>query len=186
MADVYAVFGTLLALGIAFPGLLTGFWLLAPEAVGRARQRVERTPDRRLFLGLGASILTILLVSLLSAVPLGLFKLLGAILAFAALAVATVGAAGTASAMAARLQRVMGGNLSGAAAFVRSAIALELAAVFPLVGWFAVLPVCLVASYGAGLFSLLHWMPRSAVVPPRNPLSRRSDPCRWTAGRSSG
>ena len=28
MADVYAVFGTLLALGIAFPGLLTGGWLL--------------------------------------------------------------------------------------------------------------------------------------------------------------
>lgn len=169
MADVYAVFGTLLALGIAFPGMLTGFWLLAPDGVGRARQRLETTPYRSLFLGLGAAILTILLVSLLSAVPLGLFKLLGAILAFAALAVATIGAAGTASAMAARLQRVMGGNLTGAAAFVRSAIALELAAVFPLVGWFMVLPLCLMASYGAGLFSLLHWMPRSAVATAAEP-----------------
>ena len=38
-------------------------------------------------------------------------------------------------------EQVMGGNLSGVAAFVRSAIALELAAAFPLVGWFAVLPL---------------------------------------------
>ena len=170
MADVYAVFGTLLALGIAFPGLLAGFWLLAPEPVGRARQRLERTPYRSLFFGLGALILTILLVSLLSAVPLGLFKLLGAILAFAALAVATVCAAGTASDMGGGLRQGLRRHLSGAAAFVRSAIALELAAVFPLVGWFAVLPLCLVASYGAGLFSLLHWMPRSAVNAAAEPV----------------
>ena len=51
MADVYAVFGTLLALGIAFPGLLTATWLLFPGAVGRATLRVSATPARSFFFG---------------------------------------------------------------------------------------------------------------------------------------
>jgi len=165
MADVYAIFGTLLALGIAFPGLLAGFWLLFPASVGRAQQRLDRTPYRSLFLGLGAAIAIALLVSLLSAMPVGLFKFLGAILAFAALAVATVGAAGVAASMAARLQRIAGGSAGGVGAFVRSAFALELSAAFPLVGWFVVLPVCLVVSFGAGLFALLRWMPRPGLAP---------------------
>ncbi len=170
MADVYAVFGTLLALGIAFPGLLTGFWLMFPTAVGRAQERLERTPYRSLFFGLGAVIATALIVSLLSAVPVGAFKFAGAVLSFVALAVATVGAAGVACSMAARLQRMTGGLSSGIGAFVRSAVALELAAGFPLVGWFVVLPACLIVAYGAGLFSLLRWMPRPRLAGAAEPV----------------
>jgi len=170
MADVYAVFGTLLALGIAFPGMLVGYWLLFPSAVSRAQQRLEATPYRCLFLGLGAAALTIALVSMFSAVSLGVIKLLAAILGFGALAVATIGAAGIASSMAARLRAAAaGGGLSDAAALVRGAVAFELAAAFPLVGWFVALPVSLVASYGAGIFSLLHWMPRAARVSAAEP-----------------
>ncbi|NJN93776.1 MAG: hypothetical protein HC875_06645 [Anaerolineales bacterium] len=44
MADVFAVFGTLLSLGIALPGLLLAWRLLLPNHVARARQRLERTP----------------------------------------------------------------------------------------------------------------------------------------------
>jgi hypothetical protein len=164
MADVYAVFGTLLALGIAFPGMLLGYWLLFPSAVGRAQHRLEATPYRCLFLGLGAAALTIGLVSMFSAVPLGVIKLLAAILGFGALAVATIGAAGIASSMATRLRAAAGGGLSDAAALLRGAVAFEMAAAFPLVGWFVALPVSLVASYGAGIFSLLRWMPRPARV----------------------
>jgi hypothetical protein len=163
MADVYAVFGTLLALGIAFPGMLTGVWLLFPGSVERARWRLERTPYRTLFLGLGGTVVTVALVAMLSAVPLGLVKFVGALLGFGALAVATVGAAGTASAMGTRL-RSMTSGLGEAGAFLRGAIALELAAAFPIVGWFVVLPVTLMASYGAGIFSLLRWLPRSSRV----------------------
>ena len=169
MADVYAVFGTLLALGIAFPGMLCGFWLLFPGAVGRAQQRLESTPYRCLFMGIGAAVVTILAVSLLSAIPLGIVKLLGAILAFAALSVATIGAAAIAEAMAGRLEVAGGGGLSQPAAFVRGAVALELAAAFPIVGWFAVLPVSLIMSYGAGLFSLLRWAPRAERASVREP-----------------
>ena len=169
MADVYAVFGTLLALGIAFPGLLVGFWLLFPAGVGRSQQRLERTPYRSLFFGLAAAIATALIVSLLSAVPVGLFKFLGALVALLALAIATMGAAGVTCSMAARLQDATGGATAAVGAFVRSALALELAAAFPLVGWFVVIPACLVISYGAGLFALLRWMPRPGLSPVAEP-----------------
>jgi hypothetical protein len=130
---------------------------------------LETTPYRTFFFGLAATVATVLVVSLLSAVTLALAKFVGALLAVAALGVATVGAAGTASAMAARLLRATAGAQSRAAAYVRGAIGLELAAAFPIVGWFVVLPLCLTASYGAGLFSLLRWMPRAALSPTAEP-----------------
>ena len=40
MADLTAVFGFLLLFGIAFPGLLTTWWLLFPGLVGRAQDTI--------------------------------------------------------------------------------------------------------------------------------------------------
>jgi hypothetical protein len=48
---------------------------------------------------------------------------------------------------------------------VRGAVALELAAVFPLVGWCVVIPLTIVTSLGATVFALLHWMPRVSTLP---------------------
>jgi hypothetical protein len=171
MADVYSVFGTLLALGIAFPGLLSGVWLLFPDSVERAQQRLERTPYQSLFFGLGAALATALVVSVLSAVPAALFKFVGALAAFAAFAVATIGAAGATGVMSARLQLIEGKG-GPASAFVRSALALELGAAFPIVGWFVILPACLVVSYGAGLFALLRWKPRPSRAAEPEPVLR--------------
>ena len=56
MADVYAVFGTLLALGIIFPGMLLAWSLIFPGTVGRASSRIEHTPWRSLGLGIALAI----------------------------------------------------------------------------------------------------------------------------------
>jgi hypothetical protein len=48
---------------------------------------------------------------------------------------------------------------------VRGAVALELAAVFPLIGWVIVIPLAIVTSLGATVFALLHWMPRVSPLP---------------------
>jgi hypothetical protein len=45
---------------------------------------------------------------------------------------------------------------------VRGAVALELAAVFPLIGWFVFIPVTFIMALGAFLFALVGWMPRPA------------------------
>jgi len=171
MADVYAAFGTLLALGIAFPGLLTGAWLLFPGMVGRARMRATATPLRSLFLGIGAALLTAIPVSILGSVPLGLFKLAAALVAFGALGLATIGAAGIAAEMGDRLRSSGPSSMSPSGAFVRGAIALELAAIFPLVGWFLMIPGTLLVGYGAGVFALLRWMPRPAFAPRVEPAA---------------
>ena len=51
MADVFAVFGTLLAMGIAFPGMLLTWRVLLPKTVYRAQTRLAHTPWRCLFAG---------------------------------------------------------------------------------------------------------------------------------------
>jgi hypothetical protein len=164
MADVYAVFGTLLFLGIAFPGLLTGAWLLFPDMVGRAW--------RSFFLGVGGVLLVAIIAMILNAIPLGITKLVAALIVFGAFAVATLGAASVAAEMGDRLRGLSSASLTPAGAFVRGAVALELAAIFPIVGWFLVIPAVLLMGFGAGLFGALRWLPRprstSAVARPEN------------------
>jgi len=167
MADVYAFFGTLLALGIAFPGMLAGAWLLFPDVVGRARARAVGTPWRSFFLGIGAILLLAVPVMVLSAIPSGITKGIAVLLVFLAFGVATLGAASIAAEMGDRLRGLGSSSLSPAGAFVRGAVALELAAVFPIVGWFLVIPGVLLLGFGAGVAGLLRWLPRpSRLVAP--------------------
>lgn len=164
MADVYAVFGTLLALGIAFPGLLTGSWLLFPEAVGRSRLRVVSTPYRCFLLGAGSVLVLAIPVTILNAMPLGLAKLAAALLVFGAFGLATLGASAVAVELGDRIRQHAAPSLSGIGAVVRGAVVLELAAVFPMVGWFLIIPGVLLMGFGAGVFALFRWMPRPAVA----------------------
>ncbi|MBT3339011.1 MAG: hypothetical protein HN855_14405 [Anaerolineae bacterium] len=164
MADVQMIFGILLLLGIAFPGMLTAYWLLFPATVERAQHRLNTTPSKAFWMG--AVLLFILAIPtgiLLSAGGVGQF--LGWTLVAATLTLSGIGVAGIAAKMGVLLARRSDG-ISPAAAFVRGAIALELAAVFPLVGWFIIIPLAIVASLGATAFAILRWMPKNRVVAP--------------------
>jgi hypothetical protein len=160
MADVQAVFGTLLALGIAFPGMLTAWWLLFPTHIERAGDRLENNPWRCLGIGTVALIPLVLVVSFFSALPLGLARFLGAVLGFGGLAFASLGASGIAGLMGRRLNQREGSETMSLWTFVRGAIALELAAVFPLIGWFIMIPVSIVTAFGASLLAVLNWVPK--------------------------
>jgi hypothetical protein len=160
MADVFAIFGLLLTLGIIFPGKLTAWWLLFPATVERAQVRLERTPWRCFWLGGLVTIILLIPITTLLALPSGLFKLAGVTLLLSALALAGLGAAGLVAKMGEQLQHRASGGLSPAAAFVRAAVALELAAAFPIIGWFVVIPVTIGTAVGATAFALLRWMPR--------------------------
>jgi hypothetical protein len=160
MADVSAIFGILLSLGIVFPGLLTAWWLLFPATVERARLRLDRTPWQCFWLGGVAAAGLVIPVAVLLALPVGLAKLAGWGTISLALAVASLGAAGLAAKMARRLREDGGAPLGS---FVRAAVALELAAAFPVLGWFIVIPLAIVTALGASLFALLRWTP--APVP---------------------
>jgi len=161
MADVYAVFGTLLALGIAFPGMLTAWWLVFPRLVARASQCLDRSPWACLGIGIGLALVVGFFAGILAATPLGLFKFFGLLLTALALGLASVGAAGVAALLAGRLAERSEARLAPFTCFLRGALALELAAAFPIIGWLLTIPVVTLASLGAAARALLS--PRGAA-----------------------
>ncbi|HMA36556.1 MAG TPA: hypothetical protein VKY74_19025 [Chloroflexia bacterium] len=164
LGDVFAFFGTLLAIGLAWPGLLLAWSLLVPTTVERARHRLERTPWRCFWLGGLLLAVSIPLVVILLKIPAGPVQLAGWLAVFVLLSGASLGAAGLAALLGDRL-RGAGLAVSRPGALLRGAVALELAAVFPLIGWFVLIPLAGVCALGAAGFALLHWMPRPVPAP---------------------
>ncbi len=163
MADISAIFGSLLIFGIAFPGMLTAWWLLFPATVERAQDCLEQTPWRCFWFGgilLAAAIIPILILLIL---PFSPAKFTGWLLIGLILGISSLGSAGIAAKMGARLTQQTQAN--PATAFIGSAIALELAVVFPIVGWLLVFPLTIVLAIGATGFALLRWVPKKIIAP---------------------
>jgi hypothetical protein len=74
------------------------------------------------------------------------------------LAVSSIGLAGIAAHLGARLIRQS--NISALSGFVRGSVILELAAFFPVLGWFFIWPLLIIMAVGATGFALLNWKPR--------------------------
>ena len=165
MGDVFAIFGGMLAIGIALPGLLLAWSLILSGTVDRACARLERTPWRCFWLGLAGLLVSGLPLAVLLNIPAGPVKFIGWVGLFVLLAVASVGAAGLAALMGERLRSV-GLTASAPGALLRGAVALELAAVFPLVGWFVVIPIATICAFGAALLAFLR---RGSAVPDTQP-----------------
>ena len=163
MADISAIFFILLILGIAFPAMLTAWWLLFPAVVARSQVRVEKTLTRTFWLGLVVVIAFAIPIVTLLALPFGPAKFLGWILLASSLALSSIGSAGIAAHLAHRLAQQS--NLSSLGAFVRGAVLLELAAFFPVIGWFFLWPLLLITAFGATGFALLNWLPREKSQP---------------------
>lgn len=168
MADISAIFFILLVLGVAFPALLSAWWLLFPAVVERARLRVEKTPMQSFWMGILVVIAISVPIFILIALPFGPAKFLGWILLAAALTLSSFGSAGIAAHLAERLSRQ--GNFSAMSGFIRGAVVLELAAFFPVLGWFFIWPLTLITAFGATGFALLNWMPRASISRASEPL----------------
>jgi hypothetical protein len=165
MADVFAVFGTLLATGIAFPGMMLTWRVLLPKTVYRAQTRLDHTPWRCLFVGSFLILVSTIPIIILFSLPWGGFKAMAVLAVLALMAIASLGAAGLALLIGGRLEG-LGLKGSPVRATLAGAVALELAAVFPLVGWFFFLPLTTLVTLGAAAFALLGWMPRGLSRPP--------------------
>lgn len=154
MSDVFAIFGILLTLGIAFPGMLAAWWLLFPDLAGRASQRLGTRPWSCFWLGLAVVLIGAIPIALLVSLPVGLVQFTGWSLAALMLAFASLGATGLAAHMGMRLDQRAPGEFSPFAAFLRGAITLELAAIFPVLGWLIVIPGAVLVSLGAAVYAL--------------------------------
>jgi hypothetical protein len=174
MADISAIFFILLILGVAFPAMLTAWWLLFPSLVARAQTRVEKTLSQTFWLGLLIVIVAAIPIVILLALPLGPAKFIGWILLAASFALSSIGSAGIAAHLAHRLGQYS--HLTALGGFVRGAVILELAAFFPLVGWFFLWPLFLITAFGATAFAFLNWMPREKPQVSPAPASHLNPP----------
>jgi hypothetical protein len=133
MADISAIFFILLVIGIAFPAMLTAWWLLFPNLISRAQTRVEKTPWGTFWMGLIVTIALVVPIIILFALPFGPAKFFGWILLGASLTISSIGSAGIAAHLGSRLSNHS--NLSPLSGFIRGTVILELAAFFPVIGW---------------------------------------------------
>lgn len=172
MADISAIFFILLIIGIAFPAMLTAWWLLFPSVVSRAQSRVDKTPWGTFGMGLIILIAVTIPIVILLALPFGPAKFAGWILLAAALAVSSIGSAGIAAHLGARLARQS--TFSALSGFVRGSVLLELAAFFPVLGWFFIWPLTIIMAFGATGFAFLNWMPRDKTVRVLEPISTQA------------
>ncbi|MBL8080681.1 MAG: hypothetical protein JNM55_22105 [Anaerolineales bacterium] len=172
MADISAIFFILLIIGIAFPAMLTAWWLLFPSVVSRAQSRVDKTPWGTFGMGLIILIAVTIPIVILLALPFGPAKFAGWILLAAALAVSSIGSAGIAAHLGARLSRQS--TFSALSGFVRGSVLLELAAFFPVLGWFFIWPLTIIMAFGATGFAFLNWMPREKTVRVLEPISTQA------------
>jgi len=173
MADVSAVFGTLLALGIAIPGLMLTWQLLFPKVVNRAETRLQTTPWKSFFGGLIVLAIFLTPILILFNLPGSFAQFLGFTGVFVGLTFASIGTAGLSKLMGVQLQK-NGTSLTVTGVMVRGAVAMELAAIVPFIGWFIFLPLAFIASLGAVFFALLKWKPRVKTQPapaPEIPVS---------------
>jgi hypothetical protein len=162
MADISAAFFILLIISIAFPAMLATWWLLFPSMITRARARVEKTLARTFWLGFVTLIVVTIPIIVLMAMPFGPAKFLGWILLAASLALSSIGSAGIAAHLGEQMKRASNG-FTPLGGFIRGAVILELAAFFPIVGWFFLWPLALITALGATTFALLNWMPPQSV-----------------------
>ena len=125
-----------------------------PRVVERAQGRIEAATWRSFGLGVGVGIPVIIGSVFMISIPAPALRFLGALLAVFALSIASMGAAGLAGLMGSRLNEISGGRYSVPGAHVRGAVALELAAVFPFIGWLLVLPLGTLTCFGAGVRAL--------------------------------
>lgn len=168
MADISAIFFVLLILAIAFPAMLTAWWLLFPAIISRAQTRVDKTPWGTFWMGLVILIAVSIPVAILLALPFGPAKFIGWLLLAAALAFSSIGSAGIAAHLGARLTQHSG--LSPLNGFIRGAVILELTAFFPVLGWFFIWPLALIMAFGATGFAFLNWMPREKAIHVPEPI----------------
>ena len=164
MADVFAVFGTLLAVAIALPALLLTWQLLHPNLTTRAEMRVGQTPWLCFFAGIGFLVLAAIPLIILFNLPWSGFQVMGFIGIFVLMALASLGAAGMAALLGKRMQG-LGLSASAVGATLRGAIAMELAAAFPIIGWFIFIPITFTVVFGAALFALVGWVPKPKARP---------------------
>jgi hypothetical protein len=153
MADTMSIFFVILGMLLAFSGLwlmCRGLW---PEAVEKTAQRCANRVWPYFLAGLPLTLVMIVLTRALFLLgPVGKIAAIGVVCLY--MLQAHTGVSGLATAIGRRLHSPLD-EQSPWRATLRGGIALELAYLLPIVGWFVVLPASIVIGTGALNVTLL-------------------------------
>lgn len=149
MADVLAIFGVLLILGLAFPGLLATWFLLFDSLVKRASIQIEDAAWQSFFIGILFLFTSLIPFFILIAVPVGFVKAIGWIFLGLVITFASLGASGLVLLISSRSKGKEVIEFTSLGDFLKGAIIVELAFIFPFIGWFVVVPITMIFSLGA-------------------------------------
>ena len=166
MADVFTVVFILLGFFMALPSVWLLFGALWPNAVGRAQERCHRAPLKSFFLGVataGAFTLATIILSVLN-VPF----LAGLVAAFG-IGFSLLGVSGLARHVGTRLPSSIDSS-SPWRVHLRGSIVLELAFLFPMLGWLLIFPLALILGSGAATMAVFSRRPVTVPQPAREPI----------------
>jgi hypothetical protein len=150
IGDVFSIVGTLVGICVTSWALIMGAALLFQGSAYRAKTAYQTTPYKGLFLGIGVTLLIGVASFLLLAIPLPLVKMAGTMGLLSLMSLAALGASGVAMVVADRICALDPG-VSRYTAMIRATAIMSIAGVFPVLGWFLVGPVLILASVGYGL-----------------------------------
>lgn len=149
MADINAIFGSIILLVITYPATLTAWWLLFPDRVEGARQQISDAPRKSFGLGLAAAALAAIPALVFFNLPSQFTQVLGWIWLVLIIGWAGLGAAGLAAELGLRINWKNDGGFQSLGAFIRGAVVLTLASIFPIIGWLLIIPGGTLLSLGA-------------------------------------
>lgn len=166
MSDVAAIVATVLAALLAMPCIALVYGVFFPSFARKAEMRVTRNPIGSFFTGLFTGGFVLGFAAVLGQGP-AFFKLLSAVVAMGGIWAALSGMSG----IAARIGRATPSPADADRpwrAIVRGSVILELACLFPMVGWLLIYPIALVMGLGAATLALL---PAAVTQPLPQPVS---------------
>ena len=151
MADVFTVVFSVVAILMAVPA----YWLMSralfPRVAIQSRARFTDTPLRLLPLGLIVGSILVTPALVLVNLPYGPAKVIGVWMLAGSVALALSGAGG----LATRIGDSISPEDSAANRTLKGGLALELACLLPVLGWFIIPTLVLIAGFGAATLALV-------------------------------
>src|SRR5438045_5990711 len=155
------LFGDVMAIGLSIAGFLLslqGVWLVClamwPRRVARAAERCERNGVKSFFVGVLLTGVAVLAIALLGKRLGTAGQLAGWAIGFLYLVYSGVGTAGLVTHLGKRLSSPADADRPWRAT-VRGGVALQLAYLVPLLGWFGLLPLSMIIGAGAVTLSFI-------------------------------
>jgi len=140
--------------------------LALPQQTHRAQTFLDKNTKKCFFVGLVMAVLVFIALTMVGN-PAGPIKLVGMALALSLGGVLIVGGAGIASLLGSRIGEMSGARTSFGM-LVRGSIVHSFAMLFPLLGWFLMLPLSIIFALGSGVLAILPQKQTysSPIIPP--------------------